>query len=104
MRRIDIVLIGAIAFLVGGGLFWGFKFAGFDDLDAGRWSQLVFILGLIGWVMSYLFRVNGRQMTYHQQLEDYETAVLQQRLEELSPDELAQLQAEIEAESQEASS
>jgi hypothetical protein len=37
-------------------------------------------------------------MTYNQQLKDYEEAVLQKRLEELTPEELAKLQAEIEAE------
>ena len=85
MRRIDIFLIGFLVFLLGGGLFLGFKFAGFSDIDAGRWSQLIFVLGLLGWVSTYLIRVNGKKMTYHQQLEDYENAVLQKRLEELSP-------------------
>lgn len=100
MRRIDIILIGLVTFLLGGGLYLGFKFAGLSDLDAGRWSQLIFVLGLLGWVATYLIRVNGKNMTYHQQLEDYETAVLQKRLDELSPEELEALQAEIQAESQ----
>jgi mRNA-degrading endonuclease toxin of MazEF toxin-antitoxin module len=39
-------------------------------------------------------------MTYHQQVEDYKTAVLQKRLEELTPEELAKIQAEIEAENE----
>jgi len=99
MRRIDIILIGIGIFLLGGGLFLGFKLVGFDDIDAGRWSQLIFVLGLLGWVSTYLIRVNGKNMTYHQQLEDYETAVLEKRLEELSPEELEALQKEIEAES-----
>jgi hypothetical protein len=99
MRRIDIILIGLGVFLLGGGLFLGFKLIGFDDIDAGRWSQLIFILGLLGWVSTYLIRVNGRKMTYHQQLENYETAVLEKRLEELSPEELEALQQELEAES-----
>lgn len=99
MRRIDIILIGLGVFLLGGGLFLGFKLVGFDDIDAGRWSQLIFILGLLGWVSTYLIRVNGRKMTYHQQLENYETAVLEKRLEELSPEELEALQQELEAES-----
>jgi len=37
-------------------------------------------------------------MTYNQQLKDYEDAVLQKRLEEMSPEELEKLQAEVEAE------
>jgi hypothetical protein len=41
-----------------------------------------------------------RFMTYHQQREHYEQAFLQQRLDELSPEELAKIQAEIEQEEQ----
>jgi hypothetical protein len=37
-------------------------------------------------------------MTYNQQLKDYEDAVLQKRLEEMTPEELAKLQAEIDQE------
>jgi len=36
-------------------------------------------------------------MTYHQQRQDYEEAVLQKRLEELTPEELATLQAAVES-------
>jgi hypothetical protein len=36
-------------------------------------------------------------MTYNQQLQDYEDAVLQKRLDEMSPEELAALQAKLEA-------
>ncbi len=39
-------------------------------------------------------------MTYNQQLKDYEDAVLQKRLDELTPEELAQIQTEIEQEKQ----
>lgn len=99
MRRIDIIFIGLGVFLLGGAIFLGFKLVGFDDIDAGRWSQLIFVLGLLGWVSTYLIRVNDKKMTYHQQLENYETAVLEKRLEELSPEELEALQQEMEAES-----
>jgi hypothetical protein len=37
-------------------------------------------------------------MTYNQQLKDYEDAVLQKRLEAMTPEEVAKLQAEIEQE------
>jgi ribose 1,5-bisphosphokinase PhnN len=43
-------------------------------------------------------------MTYHQQVQDYETAVLQKRLEMMSPEELEQLQARLEREHQEEAS
>lgn len=39
-------------------------------------------------------------MTYNQQVQDYKDAVLQKRLEEMTPEELEKLQAEIEQEQQ----
>ncbi len=39
-------------------------------------------------------------MTYHEQREQYEQAFLQKRLDELTPEELARIQAEIEQEEQ----
>lgn len=98
MRRIDVLGIGLGVFLVGGGLYIGFRIAGFDGLSAGIWSQVLFVGGVLGWVATYLTRVVTRQMTYNQQLQDYEDAVLQKRLEEMTPEELAQLQAEVDAE------
>jgi hypothetical protein len=56
--------------------------------------------GLIGWVATYLVRVTTKNMTYNQQLKDYEEAVLEKRLAEMTPEELAQLQAEVEQEKQ----
>jgi hypothetical protein len=72
--------------------------AGLDSLEAGIWSQVFLVGGLVGWLLTYLFRVGTKRMTYNQQMKDYEEAVLQKRLEELTPEELAQLQAEIERE------
>jgi cytochrome c-type biogenesis protein CcmH/NrfG len=42
-------------------------------------------------------------MTYHQQRREYEDAVLQKRLDELTPEALEALQAEIEQEKKSAS-
>jgi len=67
-------------------------------MNAGIWSQLFLIAGLIGWLATYLFRAVTQKMTYSQQLKDYENAVLQKRLDELTPEELAKIQAEIEQE------
>ena len=39
-------------------------------------------------------------LTQDQQLKDYEEAVMQKRLSEMSPEEIAQLQQEIEREQQ----
>lgn len=100
MRRIDVIGIGVGVFTAGGLLYLAFSWAGLDGLSAGIWSQVVFVIGLLGWTATYVARALGKKMTYYQQLEDYEEAVLQKRLEEMSPQELAQLQAEIEQERQ----
>jgi membrane protein implicated in regulation of membrane protease activity len=98
MRRIDAIGI-AIGFFVAGGLIYlALQFIGLDDLNAGIWSQVILVAGLVGWVLTYIFRALTKNMTYNQQLKDYEDAVLQKRLEEMSPEELAQLQADVEAE------
>ena len=98
MRRIDVIGIGIGVFAAGGLLYLVFAWAGMDGLSAGIWSQVVFVAGLLGWTATYVARALGKKMTYYQQLEDYENAVLQKRLDEMSPEEVAQLQAEVEAE------
>ena len=99
MRRIDVLGLGLGIFAAGGGLYLLFLVAGLDNLSAGIWSQTVFLGGLIGWLLTYIFRALTQTMTYNQQLKDYEDAVLQKRLDEMSPEELATLQAELMAES-----
>ncbi|MGG6294428.1 DUF3007 family protein [Leptolyngbya sp. AN02str] len=98
MRRIDVIWVGLA--VAGGGLviYLAFTVLGLDSVDAGIWAQLVLVLGLLGWTATYLFRVVTKNMTYHQQLQDYEDAVLQKRLDEMTPEELEKLQAEIEQE------
>lgn len=100
MRRIDVIGIGIGVFALGGGLYLTLKILGLDTLNAGIWSQVIFLGGLLGWVATYLFRVVNKNMTYDQQVQDYEDAVLQKRLDELTPEELAKIQAEIEQERQ----
>ncbi|MFE1748683.1 DUF3007 family protein [Coleofasciculus sp. H7-2] len=98
MRRIDIIGIGIGVFAAGGIAYLLLRVAGLDSLEAGIWSQVFLVGGLVGWLLTYLFRVGTKRMTYNQQLKDYEEAVLQKRLEEMTPEELAGLQAEIERE------
>ena len=95
MRRIDAIGLGLAILLLGGGLFVGFRVFGFDSTSAGIWSQAVFISLLIIWVLSYVFRAGTGNMTLNQQLDDYEEAVLKKRLAEMSPEELADLQAKL---------
>jgi len=98
MRRIDVIGIGLGVFAAGGLAYLFFQSVGLDSASAGIWSQVLLVGGLLGWLVTYGFRAATQTMTYNQQLKDYETAVLQKRLDELTPEELAKLQAEIEQE------
>ena len=98
MRKIDAIGIGLGVFAVGGLAYIIFQVAGLDSLEAGIWSQVLLVGGLLGWVATYAYRAMGKNMTYHQQRRDYEEAYLQKRLDDLTPEELAKLQAEIEEE------
>ncbi|WP_298617031.1 DUF3007 family protein [uncultured Thermosynechococcus sp.] len=101
MRRIDVLGIGIGIFLTGGLVYGLLRAVGIEPLQAGIWSQAIFVLGVLGWVCTYLLRVFTGRMTYHQQLKDYEEAVIRDRLARLSPEELAALEAELQAESTE---
>lgn len=98
MRRIDAIALGLGVFLVGGLSYLILQFLGLESLNAGLWSQVLLVSLVIAWLGTYLFRAATQQMTYNQQLKDYEQAVLEKRLEELTPEQLAQLQAELEQE------
>ncbi|MFM2431646.1 MAG: hypothetical protein RLZZ511_2859 [Cyanobacteriota bacterium] len=98
MRRIDVIFIALGVFAAGGLLYLGFGVLGLDSTDAGIWSQFLMVIGLLGWVSTYLYRALTKNMTYVQQLKDYEAAVIEKRYAELSPEALAQLQAEVMAE------
>ncbi|MFB2770707.1 DUF3007 family protein [Pelatocladus sp. BLCC-F211] len=98
MRRLDAVGIVFGVFMTGGLAYLVLQLAGLDNLEAGIWSQVFLVGGLIGWLMTYIFRAVNHKMTYHQQRDQYEQAYFQKRLDELSPEELAKIQAEIEQE------
>ena len=91
MRRIDIIYIGLGIFGAGGIIYLLFKFLGLSGEKAGIWSQVLLIVVVMIWVLTYLFRVLTHNMTYHQQLQDYEEAVIEKRIEEMTPEEIAQL-------------
>ena len=95
MRRIDVITISLGIFAAGGVIYLVFQAIGFDGLSAGVWSQALLVIGVLGWTLTYLFRVANKDMTYNQQLKDYEEAVLEKRLEEMTPEELEKLQQEI---------
>jgi Protein of unknown function (DUF3007) len=98
MRKIDVIVIGIVVFAIGGAGYLGLKLAGLDNINAGIWSQLVLVGLILAWSFSYVFRVATKNTTYGQQLKDYEEAVLQKRLDELTPEQLAEIQAEIDRE------
>jgi hypothetical protein len=98
MRRIDVIGIGLIVFLAGGLFYLIFQFAGLDQFQAGIWSQAILVGIALIWTVTYITRFLTKKMTYHQQLKDYEDAFIKKRLEEMTPEELAKLQTEIEQE------
>ncbi|XP_008786785.1 uncharacterized protein LOC103705004 [Phoenix dactylifera] len=97
--RKDVLLIGLGVTVLGVGLKYGLEFVGVDPLQAGNVVQLVLVLGLtIGWISTYVFRVSNKEMTYAQQLRDYENKVMQKRLEGLTEAELEALLEQVEEE------
>ncbi|KAH9314444.1 hypothetical protein KI387_023071, partial [Taxus chinensis] len=123
--RKDVLLIGLGVTAFGFGLKYGLEFIGVDSMKAGNVVQLVLVLGLtVGWILTYVFRVSTKDMTYAQQLRDYENKVLEEdnthltilhdtkksnvidnseppkRLEELPEAELEVLLAQVEEEKQ----
>lgn len=96
MRRIDVLSLGLGVFVCAGLVYLALQLFGLDSINAGIWTQAALVVLLIGWSLTYLFRVGSKNMTYNQQLKDYEEAVMEKRLAEMSPEELAQLQQEIE--------
>ncbi|KAI3910538.1 hypothetical protein MKW98_027820 [Papaver atlanticum] len=99
--RKDVLLIGVGVTLLGVGLKSGLEFAGVDPLQAGNVVQLVLVLGLtLGWISTYIFRVSNKEMTYVQQLRDYEDKVMEKRIEGLTEAELVVLLEQVEEEKQ----
>jgi len=98
MRRIDVIFITFGVFATGGIAYLFLQAFGLDSLSAGIWSQALLVGGLIGWTLTYLLRVVTKNMTYNQQIKDYEDAVLQKRLDEMSPEEIEKLLSEVEKE------
>jgi len=98
MRRIDAIAIALAIFLVGGVAYGLLQFLGLDSTKAGIWSQAVLVAGLMVWLLTYLVRVGNKNMTYNQQRNAYEEAMINKRFQEMSPEELAKLQAEVDQE------
>ncbi|KAL7580552.1 hypothetical protein ACA910_003677 [Epithemia clementina (nom. ined.)] len=68
-----------------------------DPLQVGQTIGVGFTVILtLAWVSTYIFRVANKEMTYAQQLKDYEDGVIAKRLEELDEDEILALVEEVE--------
>jgi len=85
MRRIDALGIALGVFVLAGLVYFALQLFGLDGINAGIWTQTALVV----------LRVGNKKMTYNQQLKDYEEAVMLKRLEEMSPEELAELQQEV---------
>lgn len=97
--RKDVLLIGLGVTAFGYALKTGLEFVGVDPLQAGNVVQLVIVLGMtIGWISTYMFRVANKDMTYAQQLRDYESKVMEKRLEGLTEAEVQALIEQVEEE------
>ncbi|NJK28047.1 MAG: DUF3007 family protein [Coleofasciculaceae cyanobacterium SM2_3_26] len=97
MRRIDAIALGLGVFVAGGAVYVVLQLVGLDGIQAGVWTQVLLVAGLLGWLATYLLRAFTGKMTYNQQLQEYKDAVLEKQLEELSEEELAELKAKAEA-------
>ena len=98
MRRIDVLGIG-LGFFISGGLVYALLLTfGVDSQKAGIWTQVVLVGGVIIWLLSYVLRVLTHDMTYHQQIKDYEEQMIENRWASMSPEEQEKLQSEIAAE------
>jgi hypothetical protein len=76
-----------------------FVSTGLEPTKVGGYVGALFVLlSNVLWASTYVFRVANKDMTYAQQLRDYENAVLQKRLDELDDDEIDALLGEIEDE------
>ncbi|KAI8475735.1 MAG: hypothetical protein J3K34DRAFT_29041 [Monoraphidium minutum] len=87
--RKDIFLIGGGLIGLGYAMYYGLQATGMEPGIAGNWVQAIIFLGIcVGYISTYLYRVATKQMTYAKQLEMYEEAVIQKRMEEMTEAEV----------------
>ncbi|MDJ0682986.1 MAG: DUF3007 family protein, partial [Xenococcaceae cyanobacterium MO_167.B52] len=57
MRRIDALGIGLAIFVGGGVIYIVLNTTGMSGISAGIWTQTLLVAGIVGWSLTYLFRV-----------------------------------------------
>jgi len=97
--RKDVIGICVGVLAAGFGTKYALEAFGMDSIQAGNVVQIIFVAVLmLAWTFTYVFRVGNKEMTYVQQLKDYEDAVMKKRLDEMPETELEAMLAEIEEE------
>jgi len=91
MRRSEAIAICAGFGLLGLGAYATMRWLGLSADRAEIWTPVFLLGGLLLWLATYAGRVITGKMTYHQQLRDYQRAVLAKKLAEMSPEEISQL-------------
>ncbi len=94
MTRANVLLIGLVIFLLGGLGFAVFRAVGLESASAGIASEAFLVLIVVGWTLSYLFRVVTGSMTFNEQRKRYReayeeatTAELESKFESLSEEQ-----------------
>ncbi len=103
MTKGNVVLIGLIAFLLGGigyGLFLG---VGLDSFSAGIASEAILVLVVCLWIISYFFRVVNGKMTFMEQRKRYRNSYeeltnreLEEKFDSMSAEEQSRLLQQLE--------
>lgn len=79
MRKIDVIWLG-LGLLVAGVLLYAlFSLFGLSGVSAGLWSQAFFMVVLLGWIGTYVFRVTTSRMTFNTQRQNYRMLWLARR-------------------------
>ncbi len=103
MTKGNVVLIGAIVFLIGAIGYALFLGIGFDSSKAGIASEAILVLVICAWIASYFFRVIGGNMTFMEQRKRYRDAyekltnrALEEKFDSMSEEEQNRLLQELE--------
>ena len=108
MTRANVFQIGLIVFILGGLGYEIFQLFGFESISAGIATQLILILIIFIWTVSYLFRVFSGNMTFMEQRKRYREAYekftdkkIREKFETMTEEEKMELLKTVEEESSE---